>query len=77
MADLRPGPLAALRSVVAPLRDEGTGQILVAVANGWVVSTGVRYTYPSLLLFFRAEFGFTLAISGLLIVVVWFAYAVG
>ena len=70
-------PVASLRPVVTELRGDGTGLILVAVASGWVLSTGVRYTYPSLMPFFRADFGFSLAISSLLISVLWIAYAIG
>jgi len=70
-------PIDSLRIIVDELGQDGKGWILFTVAAGWFLSIGVRFMYPSLLPFFRAEFGFGLTIAGLLMSVLWFAYAIG
>lgn len=70
-------PIDRLRIVADELGRDGKGWILFTVAAGWFLSIGVRFIYPSLLPFFRAEFGFGLTIAGLLMSLLWFAYALG
>ncbi|WP_136602832.1 MFS transporter [Salinigranum halophilum] len=55
----------------------GRGWILVWVAVGWALSIGVRFVYPALVPFLRSEFGIDLATTGLLLTLLWGAYALG
>ena len=66
-----------LRTITGELRQDGNGRILVAVATGWFLSIGVRFIYPSVLPFLRDEFGFGLTSAGVLVSLLWFAYAIG
>jgi MFS family permease len=50
---------------------------LIAVSVGWALSIGVRFVYPALVPFFRAEFQMDLSTVGLLLTALWIAYAVG
>ena len=68
---------ADLRSATDELREGGKGRILVAVSAGWFLSIGVRFVYPSLLPFLRAEFAMNLTTAGVLLTMLWAAYAVG
>lgn len=51
--------------------------VLLAVSAGWFLSLGVRMVYPVLLPHLRTTYGFDLALAGLLLTVLWGAYAVG
>lgn len=51
--------------------------MLVAVSVGWFLSFGFRMVFPALLPQLRSYFGFDLSIAGLLLSVLWFAYALG
>ncbi|MWV64554.1 MFS transporter [Halorubrum sp. JWXQ-INN 858] len=62
---------------MADLRRGGRGWILAAVAGGWLLSLGVRLVFPALLPEFRGAFDLTLTTSGVLISVLWYAYALG
>ena len=69
-----------LRGISRELRDlcAGTrGKVLFAVSAGWFLSLGVRMVYPVILPHLRVAYGLDLATAGLLITVLWFAYAVG
>ena len=55
----------------------GRGPVLFAIAAGWFLSLGVRMIYPALLPSLREAYGLDLATGGLLITVLWLAYAVG
>lgn len=59
------------------LRRDPKSWIILAVGAGWFLSIGVRFSYPTLLPFFRSEFGMDLTTAGLLLSVLWFAYALG
>jgi len=67
----------SLGTITAELWADGRGWILIAVAVGWALSIGVRFVYPALVPFFRAEFGIGLSTVGLLLTALWGAYAVG
>jgi MFS family permease len=76
--------VASLRSVLTRLGTaagdvggDGPVTVLAAVALGWALSIGVRFVYPALLPFLRAEFGFGLSTAGVLLSLLWAAYAVG
>lgn len=64
-------------SYLGELWQDGKGWILVVVSVGWFFSVGVRFAYPTLLPFFREEFAITLSTAGLLVSVLWMAYAIG
>lgn len=70
-------PLRSVRSVGLELWSEGRGRVLVTLAFGWFLSMGIRVTVPALLPYIRAEFGFDLTTAGLLLTLLWSAYALG
>lgn len=53
------------------------GRILAAIAIGWGLVLGTRMIYPVLLPYLRSDFDLTLATAGLLISILWLAYALG
>lgn len=65
------------RAAMADLWRDGRGWVLVAVSAGWFLSLGVRFVYPALIPFFRTEFGMPLSTAGLLLTLLWTAYALG
>ena len=73
---LRPVP-TRLRALVADRGVDGPTPVLAAVALGWALSIGVRFVYPALVPLLRAEFGFGLSAVGLLLSLLWGAYAAG
>ena len=56
---------------------DGRGKILFAVATGWCFSLGVRLAYPVLLPYLQRSYGLGLTTAGLLLTVLWLAYAIG
>jgi MFS family permease len=69
-----------LMSVSQELRElwkGGRGVSLVVIALGWGVMIGTRMIYPILLPYLRSAFDLTLAVSGLLLTVLWFGSAIG
>jgi MFS family permease len=69
--------LTRLRAVAADRGVDGPTPVLAAVALGWALSIGVRFVYPALVPLLRAEFGFGLSAAGLLLSLLWAAYAAG
>ncbi|NGM71315.1 MFS transporter [Natronolimnobius sp. AArcel1] len=59
------------------LRSDGRGWILIAVAFGWFLSMGIRLSYPVALPHIRTDLTLDLSIAGLLLTVLWTAYAIG
>lgn len=55
----------------------GRGASLVVVALGWSILIGTRMIYPILLPHLRSTFDLTLAVSGLLVTILWFGSAIG
>jgi len=66
-----------LQETAQYLRSDGRGWILIAVAFGWFLSMGVRLSYPVALPHIRTDLTLDLSIAGLLLTVLWTAYAVG
>lgn len=66
-----------MRTVVADLWSDGRGWILLAVGAGWALSIGVRFVYPALVPYLQSDFGIGLTTTGLLLTLLWGAYAVG
>lgn len=50
---------------------------MFAIATGWALSLGVRFVYPALVPHFQTDFGIDLTTTGLLLTVLWGAYAIG
>lgn len=69
--------LNALRAACLELWRDGRGWILVVVSAGWLLSLGTRLVYPAILPYIRADFDLGLASVGLLVTVLWAAYAIG
>ena len=69
--------LAETRRTAAALRGAGRGSILAAVSLGWGLSMGIRLAFPPLLPAIREALGLDLTTAGLLITLLWLAYAVG
>ncbi|WP_227356455.1 MFS transporter [Haladaptatus salinisoli] len=67
---------ARVRSGVDALRGGGRGRVLVVVAAGWLLVLGTRIVLPALLPQVKAAFGIDNATAGLLVSVLWGAYAV-
>ncbi len=59
------------------LRTDDRGKVLLAVSIGWFLSIGVRLVYPVILPQLRVTYDLDLATAGLLITVLWWAYAIG
>lgn len=51
--------------------------MLIAISGGWFLVLGVRHVYPVLLPHLRNEYGLDLTTAGLLMTVLFFAYALG
>lgn len=66
-----------LRTLAADLWSDGRGWILLGVAGGWFLSLGLRLVFPALLPYLRDAFSLGLTAAGLLITVLWVAYALG
>jgi MFS family permease len=56
---------------------DGRSRTLFTIAGGWFLSMGVRLTYPVLLPNLREAYGFSLTAAGVLLGLLWMAYAVG
>lgn len=66
-----------VRAVAHELWRGGRGWILVGVAGGWFLSLGVRLIFPPLLPYIQETFSLGLTTAGLLLTVLWVAYALG
>ncbi|MFC6719865.1 MFS transporter [Natrialbaceae archaeon GCM10025810] len=70
-------PLPALKDGTRTLWGDGRGKTLVVVAAGWGLTIGGRMIYPVLLPHLRNAYDFGLSTAGVLLTVLFFAYAVG
>ena len=66
-----------VRVVARELWSGGRGWVLVGVAGGWFLSLGVRLIFPPLLPYIQETFSLGLTVAGLLLTVLWVAYALG
>lgn len=66
-----------IRGAYLALGGDGRGWILAAVATGWLFSIGMRLVFPALLPTVRAAFGMDLTTAGVLLTLMWGAYALG
>lgn len=71
------GYVSASKDELGRLQGDGRGKMLLAVAFGWFLSISVRLIYPALLPNLRGAYDLTLTTAGLLLTVLWIAYAVG
>ncbi len=69
--------LGAFCDQLRGLRGEGRGTILLAIALGWGLTVGARTIFPALLPQLRAAYGLDLTLAGLLLTVLFVAYALG
>lgn len=69
--------ISASKQAITGLRSEGRGKMLSAVALGWFLSISLRMVYPALLPHLRGAYGLSLTTAGLLLTVLWVAYACG
>nr|WP_255169604.1 MFS transporter [Natrononativus amylolyticus] len=69
--------LGTIRRGLETLWTDDRGAVLLAIAAGWFLSIGVRLVYPVLLPALRTEYGLSLSQAGLLLSVLWVAYALG
>jgi len=58
------------------LRDDRS-KVFIAVSAGWFLSIGIRMAYPVLLPFLRVDYDLSLTMAGLLLTLLWLAYAIG
>ena len=58
------------------LRGDGRGRALGAIAVGWFLILGLRYTFPTVLPQLKQTFGMSNATAGFAVTVVWASYAV-
>lgn len=68
---------ASLKGTATELWRDGRGWILLTVGAGWFLSLGARLVYPAIVPFLREDFGLSLSMAGLLLTLLWAAYAIG
>jgi len=71
------GTLSDFKAGAVDLWSGGRGRILTAVAAGWFLSIGVRMIYPVMLPYLRTAYELDLTAAGLLLTVLFLAYALG
>jgi MFS family permease len=69
--------LSIPRRTVADLWGGNREKMLFSVAFGWFLSISLRMVYPALLPYLRTDYNLTLTTAGLLLSVLWVAYACG
>lgn len=69
--------VSRVRSSALELWSGGRGKVLTALAGGWFLSIGVRMIYPVMLPHLRSAYGIDLTTAGLLLTVLFLAYALG
>lgn len=69
--------LRLLKRALRFAKKDSRTEIILIVAVGWFLSIGMRTVYPVLLPDIRAAYGFDFRIAGLLISILWGAYALG
>ena len=69
--------LSIPRRTVGDLWDGTRERMLLSVAFGWFLSISLRMVYPALLPYLRTDYNLTLTTAGLLLSVLWVAYACG
>lgn len=69
--------IAALKRGSRFVMEDNRSSVLLVVAAGWFLSIGVRMIYPVLLPYLRTGYDLDLSTAGLLLTMLWGAYAVG
>lgn len=69
--------LSNVKAGAVDLWSDGRGVILITVACGWALSMGVRMVYPVLLPQIRVQYDLDLSTAGMLLTVLFLAYALG
>lgn len=57
--------------------NDDRSRVVIAIAGGWFLSLGVRMVYPVLLPHLQTAYGIDFTRAGLLLTVLWGAYAIG
>lgn len=57
--------------------EDDRSSVLLAIAAGWFLTLGIRMVYPVLLPYLRVAYGLDLGMAGLLLTILWGAYAIG
>lgn len=70
-------PGAKTMLTVSSLWGDGRGRVLLTIAGGWALTIGGRMIYPVLLPYLRRAYGFGLSTTGVLLTVLFLAYALG
>lgn len=77
MVDGVRGPVRdGVTATVGQLRGDGRGWLFLVVTLGWLLAIGTRLVFPALLPQVRTTLGFDLTGAGLVLTVLWLAYAV-
>ncbi|WP_264373495.1 MFS transporter [Natronorubrum aibiense] len=71
------GYFSTVVSSVRELLSGRRGTVLIAISCGWFLSMGVRMIYPVMLPYLQTAYDLDLTTAGLLLTVLFFAYAVG
>lgn len=69
--------LVAITRKATVLWTDDRSPILIAIAAGWFLSIGLRLTYPVLLPYIQTAYGISYTTAGILLSVLWGAYALG
>lgn len=75
MATLFGSAAGRFKATIGDLHGDGRGWVLVAVATGWLFVLGTRVVLPALLPHIKVAFGLDNATAGLLVSLLWGAYA--
>lgn len=77
MATIFSAGVSTIKDGARDLWSGGRGKVLTAVTTGWFLSIGVRMIYPVMLPYLRSAYGLNLTAAGLLLTVLFLAYALG
>ena len=77
METILSGGFSTVKGVAIDLWSGGRGKVLAAVTTGWFLSIGVRMIYPVMVPYLRSAYGLDLTAAGLLLTVLFLAYALG
>ena len=69
--------VTAIKRELVALGAGKRGRMFTTIALAWGLLVGTRMIFPVLLPYLRADFGLTLTTAGLLITILWLAYALG
>lgn len=77
MGKIAGGTVSRVKEGATELWSDGRGKVLAVVTTGWFLSIGVRMIYPVMVPYLRSAYGLDLTTAGLLLTVLFLAYAAG